>query len=217
MTKKFREAIINCEEASVVKDIAQELAKTKVNPIDVIQNDLVLAMKEVGDRFERGEYFLTHLMLAGEAMEAATDVLTRNLKEEGRKTLENAARKARKVVIGTVKGDIHDIGKNMVALLLRANSYNVFDLGKDVNPKNFVDEAEKVKADVIALSALLTVTRPFQADVINLLKERGIRERFKVLVGGGPTTADWAESIGADGWAADASETVKLIKRLFPD
>jgi len=217
LTKKFREAIINCEEASVVKDIAQELAKTKVNPIDVIQNDLVLAMKEVGDRFERGEYFLTHLMLAGEAMEAATDVLTRNLKEEGRKTLENAARKARKVVIGTVKGDIHDIGKNMVALLLRANSYNVFDLGKDVNPKNFVDEAEKVKADVIALSALLTVTRPFQADVINLLKERGIRERFKVLVGGGPTTADWAESIGADSWAADASETVKLIKRLFPD
>jgi trimethylamine corrinoid protein len=93
----------------------------------------------------------------------------------------------------------------------------VFDLGKDVSPKRFVDEAEKVGADVIALSALLTVTRPFQADVISLLMEKNVRENFRVIVGGGPTSSEWAESIGADGWAPDASGAVRLIKQLFPD
>jgi methanogenic corrinoid protein MtbC1 len=93
----------------------------------------------------------------------------------------------------------------------------LFDLGKDVSPKSFVDEAERIGADVIALSALLTVTRPFQADVISLLKERGIREKFKVVVGGGPTSSEWATSIGADDWAEDASGAVKIIKRMFPN
>jgi corrinoid protein of di/trimethylamine methyltransferase len=215
--RRLREAIIRCEEREIVRGIAEEVTKSNVDPIDVIQNDLVLAMKEVGDRFERGEYFLTHMMLAAEAMEVATDILTQNLKGEERKALEYKTRKARKVVIGTVKGDIHDIGKNMVALLLRANGYGVFDLGKDVSPKRFVDEAEKVGADVIALSALLTVTRPFQADVISLLMEKNVRENFRVIVGGGPTSSEWAESIGADGWAPDASGAVRLIKQLFPD
>lgn len=217
LVEKLKESVINCAEATVVREIAQQLMRTNADPVEIIQNDLVLAMKEVGDRFEKGEYFLTHLMLAGEAMQAATDVLTQHLQEGGKKALEDRERKARKIVIGTVKGDIHDIGKNILALLLRANGYNIFDLGKDVSPKDFVDEAEKVGADVIALSALLTVTRPFQADVINLLNERGVRKKYKVLVGGGPTTSEWAESIGADGWAPDASEAIKLVRRLLPD
>ena len=217
LVRKLREAIINCEETEVVKEIAEQISKKNIDPVDVIQNHLVLAMKEVGDRFERGEYFLTHMMIAADGMQAATEILTGSLKGEDRKTFENRASKAKKVVIGTVKGDIHDIGKNMVAFLLRANGFNVFDLGKDVSPKSFVDEAEKIGADVIALSALLTVTRPFQADVISLLRERGIREKFKVVVGGGPTSPEWATSIGADDWAEDASGAIKIIKRMFPN
>jgi len=217
LVKRLREAIIQGEEPSAVRAIAQELAKTDVNTVLVIENDLALAMKEVGDRFEKGTYFLTHLMLAAEAMEAATDVLTQSLAKEGAKTLEQKREKAKKILIGTVKGDIHDIGKNIVALLLKANGYSVFDLGKDVAAKTFVDEAERMGAQVIALSALLTVTRPFQTEVVNLLRDRGLREKYKVIVGGGATTDEWAEEIGADGWAADASKALKLVKQLLPD
>jgi trimethylamine corrinoid protein len=215
LVKKLREAIINREDAEVVRGMAEEIAQAGIDAVEVIQNDLVPAVKEVGDRFERGEYFLTDMMLAAEALEAATEVLTHNLKEEGKRAFEDRIRKSKKVVIGVVKGDIHDIGKNMVALLLRANGYVVSDLGKDVSAKDFVDEAEKVGAHVIGLSALLTTTLPFQGDVINLLSERGVRGKYKAIVGGGPTTSEWATSIGADGWAPDASNAVRLVAELL--
>ena len=211
----MREAIIQGEELAEVRALAQEVAKTGVNTVLVIENDLASAMKEVGDRFENGTYFLIELMLAAEAMEAATDVLTQSLARQDAKTLDQKREKA-KVLIGTVKGDIHDIGKNIVALLLKANGYSVIDLGKDVAPKTFVDEAERTGAQIIALSALLTVTLPFQAEVIKLLEDRGIKAKYKVIVGGGPTTEEWAEEIGADGWAADASGAVKLVRELLP-
>jgi len=215
LVKKLREAIINREGAEVVRGMAEEIAQAGIDAVEVIQNDLVPAVKEVGDRFERGEYFLTDMMLAAEALEAATEVLTHNLKEEGKRAFEDRIRTSKKVVIGVVKGDIHDIGKNMVALLLRANGYVVSDLGKDVSAKDFVDEAEKVGAHVIGLSALLTTTLPFQGDVINLLSEKGVRGKYKVIVGGGPTTSEWATSIGADGWAPDASNAVRLVAELL--
>ena len=212
--KKLREAIIRGDEETA-KDIAKDLVKTELDPLKIIRDYLSPAMRVVGEKFEKGEYFLMHLMMAGEAMEAVTEILTSAMEQESKEKLRQEREKAKKIVIGTVLGDIHDIGKNIVSSLLRANGYTVFDVGKDVAPKKFVEKAEEVNADMIALSALLTVTLPYQGDVINLLKEKGLREKYKVIVGGGPTTQEWADEIGADGWAPDAIEAMESVKKLI--
>lgn len=212
LTEKLREAVINCDEEKA-KSVASEILKANIDPIGVIESHLVPALKVVGDRFDDGEYFLTHLMWAGEIMKSVTNILTANISELSEMELKKL--KAGTIVIGTVKGDIHDIGKNIVSLLLEVNGFNVHDIGKEVSPMEFIEKAETVNANIIALSSLMSTTMAYQAETIRYLAELGLRERYRVIVGGGPTSESWAEKIGADGWAKDAPGAVELAKKLL--
>ncbi len=182
------------------KGKAQELAKRAIaegmDPLEVINKGFRAGISEVGDLFGRGELFLPELILSAEAMKGATDILTSALPE--------GAKKRGKVVIGTAQGDIHDIGKSMVVSFLQANGFEVYDLGRDVEMQKFIDKAKEVDADIIGMSALLTTTMSMQKTLIQELKKTGLRERFKVMVGGAPATQRWADRIGAD--AADAAK-----------
>lgn len=210
---KLKEAIVNCDEEGA-KEVANDILKMGLDPVEVMEKHLTPAMKIVGERFERGEYFITHLMMAAEAMTAATNILTAGMSKKSKERLKRF-KEAGTIVIATVKGDIHDIGKNIVSLLLEVNGFTVHDAGKDLGPMEIIKRAQEVKADIIALSALMTVTMPYQAEVINFLKELKLRDQYKVIIGGGPTSQEWAEEIGADGWAPDASTAVALVKRLL--
>jgi len=179
--------------------------------MQVMERELFPAMKTVGEKFEKGEFFLTDLMSAADAMRAASRVLTSKIKEEGKTTVSNIGR----VVIGTVSGDIHDIGKNIVALLLEVNGFDTHDLGKDVESMKFIERAAEVQADIIALSALMTTTKPAQKEVMDLLNEMKLREKYIVMVGGAPTSNAWAEEIRADGWAETAEQGVRAAERLI--
>ena len=192
---------------------AREIVNAGADPVEVIEKYLSPAMKFVGEKFEKGEYFLTDLMSAAAAMKAATRILAAAIGKEDRERIQ--ARKLGRVVIGTVSGDIHDIGKNIVTLLLDANGFDTNDLGKDVDSINFIEKAKDLKADMIALSALMTTTKPAQKEVIDFLKAMNLREKYAVVVGGSPTTKDWADQIGADGWAETAEQAVRLAEGLL--
>ena len=211
--EKLSEAVVNGDEETARK-VSEEIVKSGADPLEVIERYLSPAMKHVGEKFEKGEYFLTNLMLSAEAMKAATTVLTANLDREARGKLKG---EKGVMVIGSVAGDIHDIGKNILSLLLQANGFEVHDLGRDVPSMNFVEKAQEVKAEVIALSALMSTTRAGQKDVIDVLKAMGLRDRFTVMVGGGSTTKEWAEEIGADSWAETAEEAVRVIQTIMKD
>jgi methylmalonyl-CoA mutase cobalamin-binding domain/chain len=167
------------------------------------------AVNEIGDKFESGEYFLPHLMRAGEAMKQCMKVLSAHLDADG------SANKKGTVVVAAVSGDIHDIGKNLVGTMLSVHGYNVVDLGVDVNPMEIAEAAERENADFIAMSSLMTTSMPYQRDVMDILNEIGLRDRFYVIVGGGPVTPDYAQSIGADGWGLSAVSAVKVCDELL--
>lgn len=187
-----------------------ELSLTKgVNPQESIVKGFTAGILKVGQLWEEGEYFLPELVAGAEAMKAGIGVLKRALKAE-----EKAISKGN-IVIGTVEGDIHDIGKSLVASLLSAHGFNVIDLGMDVPVEKFVNTAQDFNADIIGMSALLTTTMTNQKRVIDLLVERGIRNRYKVIVGGAPVTPEWALKIGADDAPADAFIAVSSVKRLM--
>jgi len=209
MFEELAEAVVNGDE-EIAKRVAAEIAKCGADRLEVIEKYLSPAMKHVGQKFEKGEYFLTNLMLSAEAMKSATGILTADMDKEARGKLKDETKGV--VVVGTVAGDIHDIGKNILSLLLQANGFEVHDLGKDVSTMNFVEKAQEVNAGIIALSSLMTTTRPAQKDVIDLLKAMGVRNRYIVMVGGAPTTNEWAEEIGADGWAETAEEAVRVAE-----
>ena len=184
LTERLERALINCNREESEK-VAKEIARAGLDPIEVIEKVVAPAVRIVGDKFESGEYFLTHLMWAGEAMQSVVRILTADMSEKGRERLKSS--KKGTIVIGTVKGDIHDIGKDIVSLVLNVNGFDVHDLGKDVSPMEFITKAEEVNANMIALSSLMTVTMPYQSEVIKLLNELGLRERYKVIIGGGST------------------------------
>lgn len=207
LLRKLSEAVIACDKKAVVK-AAQEAIKKGLDPVKAIEKGLSEGAIIVGDKFDRLEIFLTDLMMAADAMKAGLDVLLPLISKE--KILKKGT-----VVSGTVKGDIHDIGKNILAALLSANGFDVHDLGVDVPTSKFIEEAEKVGADIIALSALMSSTIGGQKDVIDYLRETGKRKKFIVMVGGGPTTQEWAEEIGADGYAETATEAVKVALELI--
>jgi methanogenic corrinoid protein MtbC1 len=167
-----------------------------MDPMQVMERELFPAIRSVGEKFEKGEHFLTDLMSSADAMRAASRVLASNLK--GARKDKMATTMMGKVVIGTVSGDIHDIGKNIMALLLEVNGFDAHDLGKDVESMKFIERATELQANVMALSALMTTTRPAQKKIMDLLNEMGLRKKFLVMVGGAPTTSEWAEQIGAD-------------------
>jgi len=193
------------------KGKAQELAKRAIaeglDPLEVINKGFRVGITEVGDLFGRGELFLPELILSAEAMKGATDILTSALPE--------GAKKRGKVVIGTAQGDIHDIGKSMVVSFLQANGFEVYDLGRDVEMQKFIDKAKEVDADIIGVSALLTTTMSMQKTLIQELKKVGLREKFKVMVGGAPATQRWADRIGADAYGVDAADAAKKAMELL--
>jgi len=180
------------------------------SPTEVV-NAITEALKEIGRKFESGEIFLVHLVVAGDAARRATVEVLEPLIKKGSQKREALGR----VVIGTVEGDIHDIGKNIVAMMLFTAGFEVYDIGKDVPAEEFVKKTRELDADIVAMSALLTTTLPAQRDVIEALKRAGLREKIKVLVGGAPATAKWAEEIGADGYGEDAIEAVKIAKKVL--
>jgi corrinoid protein of di/trimethylamine methyltransferase len=194
------------------KDAAEDVAKRAIaggfSPQDSMQNGFVGGTPQFGNQFDEGEVYLPELMLAAAAMEAAMAICNAALPEG-----ESETRGV--VVIGTVEGDVHDIGKAIVSAYLRANGYEVHDLGRDVPVDAFVDKAEEVNADIIGASALLTATMRKQAEILAELDDRGIRDKYKFVVGGAPCTQEYADSIGADAYAADASDGVKKIEKLL--
>ncbi|MEM3641222.1 MAG: corrinoid protein [Candidatus Bathyarchaeia archaeon] len=204
---ELKEAIVTGD-SNKAKECAYKVLKNGLDPINAIEKGLMKASKEVGEKFDKLEIFLPELMMAAEAMQAALNVLLPMIPKE-------KVPKKGVIVSGTVKGDIHDIGKNILVALLRANGFEVHDLGVDVPTLKFIEEAERVGADIITLSALMSSTLGGQKDVIDYLKASGKRDKFIIMVGGGPTTKEWAEEIGADGYAETASEAVKVALELI--
>jgi corrinoid protein of di/trimethylamine methyltransferase len=205
---KMSEAIVSGDRAAAAA-LAGEAVRAGADLLEVIQQGYVPGIQRVGELWEQGEYFLPELITSAEAMKAAMAVLEPEL---NRKNI--GARMSGKVVIGTVEGDIHDIGKNLVASMLQAGGFEVFDLGADVKLERFIEQAETVGANMICLSALLTTTMVNQKRLIGLLRDKGLRGKYKVLVGGAPASRKWAEEIGADGYAENAVAAVKLAKSL---
>jgi corrinoid protein of di/trimethylamine methyltransferase len=203
------EAILNGD-ASTAAATAREAIADGVPPLELVTRHMVPAMDEVGRRFESEEYFVPELLLSARAMKAALSLLQPLLTASG-------AQPAGRVVIGTVKGDLHDIGKNLVASMFEGGGFDVVDLGANVPPERFVEAADVKKADIVALSALLTVTMPAMRRTIEAFTQAGLRERVKIIIGGAPVTDQYARSIGADGYSANASAAVALANRMLKE
>ncbi len=206
--EQLKQAVIDQDEGGVLAAVDEALA-AGVDAKAVIDEGLLPGLNVIGEQFESEEIFLPELMQAALAFQAAMSVLEPKIKEGG-----GAGPKKGKVVLGTVKGDLHSIGKNILRLLYETSGFEVWDLGIDVDLFQFVDKAKEVDADIIAMSALLTTTLVGQRDVIEALRDQGTRDKYKVLVGGGATTKEWADSIGADGWAGSAYEAVSVSAQL---
>jgi len=198
-------------DADKVLETTKKALDLGLGPGDIIENGLGKGLKMVGEKFEGGEIWLMHLVAAAEAAQRAIVEL---LEPEILKRKETRTSLG-KVVIGTVAGDIHDIGKNIVRALLTAAGFEIHDLGKDVPVKDFIAKVKETNASILAASALLTSTAPVQKDIVEALKKEGLRERVKVMVGGSAVSAEWAEEIGADGYAPNAVGAIELVKKLM--
>ena len=191
------------------EDIARKFLDEGKDPLEMIAA-LTETMNKLGKLFERLEIFLPQLIFAGEALKAVVDILRPKIMETGEQSVPKC-----KVVIGVVSGDLHEIGKNIVELMLETNGFEVKDLGYDVDSLNFIKEAEAMGADIIGASSLMTTTMPGQKEIIELLKAKGIRDRFKVVIGGAPTGKEWAGQIGADLWCEDATSAPRMMAVLL--
>jgi 5-methyltetrahydrofolate--homocysteine methyltransferase len=207
LDKDIYEAILNGNSKKAHAATGAALA-AGAEPMALIQDSMVPAMEEVGKLFECEEFFVPELLLAGRAMKNAMELIKPLLSASGQKM-------AVRVIIGTVKGDLHDIGKNIVASMLEGSGFEVIDLGTDVTPERFVSAVHESKPHVVCLSALLTVTMPAMKSTIDALESAGVRAQVKVLVGGAPVTSQYAREIGADGYSENASGAVSLVKELM--
>lgn len=192
--------------------LAREALEKKMDLNGVIEKGYVPGIQKVGDLWEKGEYFLPELITGAECMKAAMIILQPEMEKHQIQTHSKG-----KVVIGTVQGDIHDIGKNLVASMLSANGFEVHDLGADVQLEKFVEKAEEEDADFICLSALLTTTMLGQKRVVEIIKEKNLSDRIKVLVGGAPVKQKWADDIGADGYGENAMVAVKVAQKIIKE
>ena len=204
--EKLRDAILTGD-AKAAHALTQEALAEGIEPMALINESMIPAMDEVGRLFEAEEYFVPELLLSARAMKAAMELLRPLLAATG-------ARPAGKVVIGTVRGDLHDIGKNLVAVLLEGGGFEVIDLGADVPPQKFIEAIQQSDANIVGLSALLTVTMPMMKTIIDALAEAGLRDKVKVMVGGAPVTQQFADRIGADGYGESAIAAVTLARRF---
>jgi corrinoid protein of di/trimethylamine methyltransferase len=200
----LKDAMVSLEKEKVLS-YTEKALEMDLEPLDIIDHGLLPGLTTIGKQFENEEVFLPELMLSAMVFQNAMGILQPRIKAQGTKSPKKGT-----VVIGTVKGDMHYIGKNIVRLLLEINGFEVHDLGVDVDPLKFVQKAREVEADIIALSALLTTTLVGQRDVIEALEGQGVRDRFKVLVGGGAVTKKWSEDIKADGYAETAYAAVEM-------
>ena len=207
--EEIKEAVIDGDE-DLAAELAQRVLDESVNPVEAVQQGFIKGIEEIGNSWKAGEAFLPDVMMAADAMKAGLAVLDSAIAELGGSGDDKG-----KIVLGTVQGDIHDIGKNIVGALLTAAGFKVYDIGTDQTPEQFVAKAEEVGADILAASALLTTTMSAQKELVEYLTEKNLRTKYKVVIGGGPTSKNWAGEIGADGWAETADEAVELCKTLI--
>jgi 5-methyltetrahydrofolate--homocysteine methyltransferase len=205
--EKIKKAVVDLD-VEKVKDLVTKLLKDKHQPEEILEKGLIAGMKEVGKLFTCKEYFVPEVLLASEAFYAGFDLVsplikTKQMKEKGR------------IVIGVVAGDIHDIGKNIVKVMLQASGYSVIDMGRDVPTEKFVDAVKRESPRILALSALMTTTMMRMKDILKSLEEKNLRNQVKVIIGGAPVNKDFAKKIGADGYGDDASEAVRLVEEFI--
>ncbi len=209
--KKLQMAVEEME-VEMAEEAAKEAVAAGIDPLVAITNGLAVGMQTMSDLFDEGEAFVPQLVVAGEAFEAAVAILKEAIPEDQK----HMATKG-KILLHTVHGDIHDIGKNIVKTMLSASGFEVFDLGRDVAVLEVIKKAQEYNVDIIAGAALMTTTMPAQRDIIDLLKEEGLRDKFKCMFGGAPVSAEWVEKIGADAYAETASEAIDKAKALMAE
>ena len=206
--KEIFQAVLEGDRETTVQ-LTQVAVDSGVEANDILQNGLIAAMLEVGHQFEEGEYYVPEMLVSARAMQGALDILKPLLVQSGIEPIG-------KVIIGTVKGDLHDIGKNLVAMMLEGAGFKIQDLGIDVAPEKFVEAIQNdPNVDIVGLSALLTTTMPSMDATIKAIDEAGLRSRVKIMVGGAPVTTNYAQKINADGFAPDAGQAVTLAKSLL--
>jgi len=205
--EELTNSVIEGDKEAVTGAVNKALAE-KVDPMDIIQKGLTPGITIVGDRFEKMEMYLPEMLLSAEAMKAGIEITKPHIKG-------GSIKQEGVVVIGTVQGDVHDIGKNIVAFYLDVSGFTVYDLGSEVSIHTFVEKAEERQADIIGISALLSSTMTYMPDVIEELKLRGIRDKYIVMLGGGAVTPEWAAKIGADGSGTDFAEAARIAKELI--
>ncbi|OKY79100.1 MAG: Trimethylamine corrinoid protein MtbC1 [Candidatus Methanohalarchaeum thermophilum] len=201
----LKDAIVNMDEDKA-RDLSEEALDEGIGAFEAITEGLARGMKVVSDKFDKAEVYLPQVMKSADAMQAAMEVLRPEL-QEGEETGKG------KVVIGTVEGDIHEIGKNVVVAMLQGSGFDVIDLGRDIALKEFVERAEEEKADIVAASALMSTTKPGQKKIVELIQEKGLD--LKTMFGGAPVTEEWVEEIGGDGYAPNAAEATGLAESLL--
>jgi len=207
--KDMAQSIIDGD-AELAEQLAKQAVELGIDPLEAINQGFVIGVNHVGSEFSCGNAFLPELVMAGEAMKTAVSTLEPEMARRGTERQVFG-----KVVIGTIEGDIHDIGKTLVATMLSASGFKVFDLGVDVSALKLVEKAREEKADIVAVSALLTTTMVRQRDVVEALDDMGLRPQVKVMVGGAPVTREWVSEIGADGYSEDAIGAVQIAKQLM--
>lgn len=203
----LKKAVVAIDEKNAT-DITQKIITSGIDPNLALKYSIAEGAVDVGAKFDTGEYFLPHLVMAGDLIEAVGKILEKNIPTEQIET-------KKVIVIGTVEGDMHSVGKNLVATMLRSGGFEIHDTGVDVSSNTIIQKAKEVNADIIALSSLLTTTMPYQKEVVDDLISMGIRDQFKIIIGGGPVTKEYAEKIGADGYGKDAVEALAVAKKLF--
>jgi len=192
------------------KSVVKELLKAGMDPLKIVEEGLAKGIRTIGERYGRGEIFLTDLLMGTEVVKTGMTLINPEIQKQKREL-----KKVGKIVIGTVAGDIHDLGKNIVAALFSAHGFEVVDLGVDVQDQTFIEKVRELKPDILGMSALMTATIPKQLDVIKALKGAGLRERVKVMVGGAAVNQDFAREIGADGYAENANDAVTKAKEFI--
>jgi corrinoid protein of di/trimethylamine methyltransferase len=205
---KITSSVVEGEPEETV-ELTRQAMEAGLEPLTIINDGLVPGMNIVGDKFQSGEYFLPHLIIAANGMQQAMQLLEPELQAR-----QQAVNVAGTLVIGSVAGDIHEIGKSLVATMMSAAGFQVYDLGVDVPTETFVAKVQETGANLLGLSALLTTTMTVQRQVIEALEEAGIRDQVKVILGGAPVSQEWADTIGADGYAEDAVGAIELARRL---